>query len=368
MSVRLELPGDDDPRRQAIRAWLAAHPSPSGRELAEGGWVVPHWPRPYGHDADPVFQLIVDDELAKAGVRRPENPIGIGWAAPTILLAGTPEQRERYLLPALAGEEVWCQLFSEPDAGSDLASLRTRAVADGEGWVVSGRKIWTSGAQHAQFGILLARTDPDAPRHQGITYFICPMTSPGITVRPIVDMTGLALFNEVTLDEVHLGPELVVGRPGDGWRLAKLTLANERVSLSSGGVLWGRGPTVGDLVDQVRASGGVAGPARDRLVRAWADGQVLEQLRLRLLAARMAGQAPGPEASVQKLAADRHGQAVLRLAKDLEGPAGTVAEGDPVWQHGFLFSPALTIGGGTAEVQRNVIGERVLGLPRDPEA
>jgi len=374
VTTRFELPGEDDARRRQVREWLAAHPQPTGRELAEGGWVVPHWPAPYGHEADPIFQLVVEEELARAQVSRPQNPIGIGWAAPTILLAGTDAQRERYLWPALAGEEIWCQLFSEPDAGSDLASLRTRAVRDGEDWVVSGRKIWTSGAHRAHFGILLARTDPDAPRHRGITYFICPMDAPGVAVRPIMDMTGLELFNEVTLDEVRLGPELVVGQPGDGWRLAKLTLANERVSLSSGGVLWGSGPTAGDLVREVQEHGGLRGPMRDRLMRSWVRGEVLDLLRLRLLATRVAGREPGPEASVQKLAADLHGQEVLRLAKDLQGPAGSLATVDgaaalvreAAWHHGFLFSPALTIGGGTSEVQRNVVAERVLGLPRDP--
>ncbi len=158
-----ELPPDDDPRRVAVREWLTAHPSPSGRELAEAGYVAPHWPRPWGLDADPIHQLIIDDELAKAEVRRPVNPIGIGWAAPTILYAGTKEQKDRYLWPILAGEEFWCQLFSEPGSGSDLANLGTRAVRDGDEFVVNGQKIWTSGAQYARFGILIARTDPDLP-------------------------------------------------------------------------------------------------------------------------------------------------------------------------------------------------------------
>src|SRR5690606_2144754 len=157
--VDFELPPDDDPRRREVRAWLAEHPRPTGRQLAEAGLVAPHWPAPWGRDADPVHQLIIDDELRRAGVRRPNNMIGIGWAGPTILLAGTDEQKERYLFPLLAGEEIWCQLFSEPGAGSDLASLTTRAVRDGDEWVVTGQKIWTSLAQSSQFGILIARTD-----------------------------------------------------------------------------------------------------------------------------------------------------------------------------------------------------------------
>ncbi len=186
---------DDDPRRRAVREWLAAHPDASGRDLARAGYVVPHWPAPYGLDADAAHQLLIDEELTAAGVRRPLNPIGIGWAAPTILVAGTPAQQERFLWPALSGEEFWCQLFSEPDAGSDLASLRTRAERDGDSYVVNGSKIWTTLAHHSQFGILLARTDPEAERHRGISYFICPMDLAGITVRPIVDMTTARSFN-----------------------------------------------------------------------------------------------------------------------------------------------------------------------------
>ena len=174
----------------------------------------------------------MDDELRRAGVRRPTNTIGIGWAGPTLLFAGTPAQKDRYLLPLLAGEEIWCQLFSEPGAGSDLASLTTRAVLDGDEWVVQGSKIWTSYAHSAQFGILLARTEPDAPVHQGISYFICPMDAPGVTVRPLIDMTGAHTFNQVFLDDVRIPAANLVGTRGQGWSLAKVTLGNERVSLS----------------------------------------------------------------------------------------------------------------------------------------
>jgi alkylation response protein AidB-like acyl-CoA dehydrogenase len=364
--VEFELPGDDDPRRRAVRAWLAEHPSPTPGELAEAGYVAPHWPRPWGLDADPVHQLIIDDELRRAGVQRPRNMIGIGWAGPTILMHGTDAQRERYLWPILTGEEIWCQLFSEPDAGSDLASLRTRAVRDGDEWVVTGQKIWTSFAHVARFGILLARTDPDAPRHRGISYFICPMDAPGITVRPLVEMTGMHLFNEVFLDGVRIPAENLVGEENRGWDLAKTTLANERVSLSGDGALWGDGPTAVDLVRLVRERDErVDAVARQRLAALWAEHEVLRITRMRTLAARVAGRAPGPEASVRKALADAHGQRVMRLAKDLAGAAGTLATPD-VWHFGFLFSPALTIGGGTAEVQRNIIAERILGLPPDP--
>ena len=374
------LPPEDDPRRVELREWFAAHPAPTGRQLAERGLVAPHWPAPYGLGADPTEQLLVDEELRRAGVRRPENTIGIGWAGPTLMHAGTDEQKERYLLPLLAADEIWCQLFSEPGAGSDLASLTTRAELDGDEWVVQGQKVWTSYAHQAHFGILLARTEPDAAKHQGISYFVCPMDAPGITVRPLYDMTGAHTFNEVFLDEVRLPRDNLVGERGQGWSLAKVTLANERVSLSGAGALWGMGPTVDALVDAARAAGGVRDPLlRQRLVRVWMEGEILRLLRLRTVSAAVAGAPPGPEASVRKALADEHGQHIMDLARDLAGAAGMLAGSGPfpgtpdaggwpdaIWPFGFLFSPALTIGGGTSEVQRNIIAERTLGLPHDP--
>ena len=367
-----ELPGDDDPRRVAVRAWLAEHPSPSGRELAEAGYVAPHWPAPWGLDADPIHQLVIDDELARAGVRRPMNPIGIGWAGPTILHAGSDEQKERYLMPLLAGEELWCQLFSEPGAGSDLANLATRAVRDGDEYVVNGQKIWTSLAQWSRYGILIARTDPDAPKHRGVSYFICPMDAPGIEIRPIIEMTGSHTFNEVFFTDVRIPAANLVGEENQGWGLAKVTLGNERVSLSGGGALWGNGPTAGDLLDVVRERGGAADPVlRQRLARLYAEAEVLRLIRLRTVTARIKGEPPGPEASIRKAMADDHGRHIMELAKDLAGPSGMLADAGPLgaepgmWTHGFLFSPALTVGGGTSVVQRNIIAERVLGLPHD---
>jgi 3-oxochol-4-en-24-oyl-CoA dehydrogenase len=368
-----ELPGDDDPRRTEVRAWLAAHPNPTGRQLAEAGLVAPHWPRPYGLDADPVRQLVIDDELARAGVSRPANPIGIGWAGPTLLHAGTPEQQDRHLMPLLAGEEIWCQLFSEPGAGSDLANLATRAERDGDTWVVNGQKIWTSLGHQARFGILIARTDPDAPKHRGISYFICPMDLPGIEIRPIVEMTGAHSFNEVFFTDVRLPADSLVGDEHDGWALAKVTLGNERVSLSSGGALWGRGPDAGDLLDLVRRCGGGATDEvlRQRLARLHTEAEILRLIRLRTVTAAIKGEPPGPEASIRKILADEHGQHIMGLAKDLAGPGGMLADQGPLgtevalWHYGYLFAPALTVGGGTGEVQRNIIAERVLGLPHD---
>jgi len=380
--VDLALPGDDHPARVAVRSWLSEHPDPSPRQLAESGYVAPHWPPPWGLGADAVDQLVIDDELRRAGVRRPFNQIGIGWAGPTLIHAGTEAQKKRYLLPLLAGEEVWCQLFSEPGAGSDLAGLSTRAERDGDEWVVRGQKVWTSFAHISALGILLARTDVEAPKHRGISYFICPMDAPGVSVRPIVDMTGDHAFNEVFLDDVRLSADHLVGAENEGWALAKVTLGNERVSLSGEGSLWGQGPTAADLVDLVRRSGGVTDlRLRQELARVWGEGEVLRLIRLRTVSAAMSGRSPGPEASVRKALADEHGQRVMEMAMRLAGtrallagagPTETGADGafswpEEVWAKGYLFSRALTIGGGTAEVQRNIVAERVLGLPHDPD-
>lgn len=377
----LGLPGEGDPRRQGVREWLAAHPRPTGRQLAEAGYVVPHWAPPFGLDADPLTQLMIDEELRAAGVRRPVNPIGIGWAGPTLMYAGTDEQKERWLWSLLSGEDFWCQLFSEPGAGSDLAALSTRAERDGDVYVVNGQKVWNSYAHIAKWGILLARTDPVATKHHGISYFVCPMDLPGIEVRPLIDMTGEHAFNEVFFTDVRIPADHLIGAEHGGWELAKVTLGNERVSLSGEGALWGMGPTADDLVDLVRAAGGAPDPVvRDRLVSVWVESQILRVLRLRMVSAVLAGRVPGAEASVRKAIADAHGQHIMDIARDLAGPfamlsgSGPVggwgpsgaAKGDSTWSRGFLYAPALTVGGGTSEVQRNIVAEKVLGLPRDP--
>ncbi len=400
-----DFPADDDPRRLAVREWRAEHPEPTQQDLADAGYVVPHWPKPWGLDADPIHQIIISQELKGLNVRRRansegtvgSNAIGIGWAAPTILLGGSEQQQERYLPKIFNHEEIWCQLFSEPDAGSDLANLSTRAVRDGDEYIVNGSKIWSSGAHGSDMGILIARTDPEAPKHRGISYFVCPMDTPGITMSPIVDMTTAHSFNQVFFDDMRLHESMRIGDEGDGWRFAKVTLANERVSLSSAGSLWGEGPSAEKLLDLVRASGGVSDPVlRDKVARMHCNAEVLRLNRLRTLSAKLKGRTPGTEASIQKLMADEHGQEVMELAKELQGtsglldgsgPAGALAQGmrggateinfprgeesqfpdvDPVWHYGFLFSPALTLGGGTWAVQRNIVAEQVLGLPREP--
>ena len=371
------LPDMNDPRRSIVRDWLHAHPHPSNRELAESGYVAPHWPEPYGLGADPVHQLIIDDELSRAGVHRPSNQIGIGWAAPTIIFAGTQEQKDRYVLPALAAEEIWCQLFSEPGAGSDLAGVSTRAVRDGDEWVVNGQKVWTTGAHYSKFGILIARTDPDVPKHKGITYFICPMDAPGIEIRTIKNIAGAESFNEVFFTDVRIPHANVVGDVNDGWRLAKVTLGNERVSLSTGGVLWGNGPTALDVISEAKKLAITDRILRHRLATIYIEHTVLEIIRMRTLTARLRGTQPGPEASIRKIMADEHGQRVMELARDITGAqAMVIGAQDAVvgksissksWYSGYMFSKALTIGGGTGEVQRNILGERVLGLPAEPD-
>ena len=364
---------------EATRAFLAAHrtadgpwPSDWNRTMAAGGYVAPHWPRPWGLAASPVEQLVIDAELRAAGAPKPFNPIGIGWAGPTLLVAGTPEQHDRYLPGLLDGSEIWCQLFSEPGSGSDLASLTTRAERDGDEYVVNGQKIWTTLAHISRYGILLARTKPDVEPHKGISYFVVDMQTEGITTRPIRQMDGQAVFNEVFLDNVRIPAANLVGDEHDGWRLAKVTLGNERVSLSGEGALWGIGPTADDLLDLVRAHGGVADAMlRQKLASLYIEQEVLRLIRLRAVSARVRGLEPGPEVSVRKALADEHGQHVMALAVELAGTDGMVLDrgpfgsGDASWATGYLYSRALTIGGGTSEVQRNIIGERVLGLPRD---
>jgi 3-oxochol-4-en-24-oyl-CoA dehydrogenase len=372
------LPPEAERYRDEVRAFLNEHaprgryPADWNRRLANAGLVAPHWPRPWGLDAGPLQQLAIDEVLRAAGAPRPLNPIGIGWAGPTLLVAGTAAQHARLLPGILDGSEIWCQLFSEPGAGSDLASLTTRADQDGDEWVVTGQKIWTTGAHVAKWGILLARTDPEAEAHRGISYFVLDMQSPGITVRPIRQMDGSADFNEVFLDGVRIPVANLVGDEHDGWRLARVTLGNERVSLSGDGALWGMGPTANDLVDLVREHGGTQDPVlRQRLAALYAEAGVLMLIRMRTLAARLRGLEPGPEASVRKALADEHGQRVMALAVELAGAYGMLADRGPfgretsMWASGYLFSRALTIGGGTAEVQRDIIAERVLALPRE---
>jgi alkylation response protein AidB-like acyl-CoA dehydrogenase len=351
-----------------------SYPPDWNTALARAGFVTPHWPEPWGLAATPAEQLELDELMRALNVPRPMNPIGIGWAGPTLLVAGTDAQQQRWLPGLLDGSEIWCQLFSEPGAGSDLSSLTTRAARDGDEYVVNGQKVWTTLAHVARWGILLARTDPDAEAHRGITYFVVDMRAPGIEVRPIVQMTGTHEFNEVFFTDVRVPAANVVGKEHDGWRLAKVTLGNERVSLSGEGALWGRGPTANDVLQLVRDHGGTRDVLlRQRLAHLYIEAEVLRLIRLRTVSARVRGLEPGPEASVRKAISDEHGQHIMAIALELAGSYGLCADRGPYgepdragWQYGYLYSRALTIGGGTSEVQRNILGEKVLGLPREP--
>jgi alkylation response protein AidB-like acyl-CoA dehydrogenase len=369
----IDLPAQDDPRRLEVRRWFETHPNPTAGDLVDVGYVVPHWPAPWGLDAEPELQLIIDDELKRAGVARPLNPIGIGHCGPVLVVHGNDEQQQRYLPPMLRGEEMWCQLFSEPEAGSDLAGLSTRAERDGDVFVVNGQKIWTSLAMVAKFGILIARTDPDQSKYTGISYFIIPMDLPGIEIRPLRNMQGTfgdAGFCEVFFTDVHVPAENLIGTLNAGWAMAKETLANERISLSREGLQWGYGPTVRDLVDITRKLGTVDPTTRQRVVDAYIEGEILRYHQLRQISAAV-NKKPGPDASLRKALKDPHGKHVFDLAVDIMGAQGMLAVGnDPLWDpwaNGFLFSPALTVGGGTAEVLRNIIAERILGLPHDTD-
>jgi alkylation response protein AidB-like acyl-CoA dehydrogenase len=372
--VDIDLPSEDDPRRLEVRRWIVEHPNPTPAQLVDAGYVTAHWPAPWGLDAEPELQLIIDDELKRAGITKPLNPIGIGHCGPVLVVHGTEEQKQRYLPPMLRGEEMWCQLFSEPDAGSDLAGLSTRAVRDGDVFIVNGQKIWTSLATVASYGILIARTDVDTSKYTGISYFIIKMDLPGIEIRPLRNMVGGfgdAGFCEVFFHDVAVPAENLIGPLHGGWAMAKETLANERVSLSREGLQWGHGPTVRDLVELVRARGGLDdGPLRQRLAEAYIEGEIMRFHQLRQISAQV-NKKPGPDASLRKALKDPHGKKVFTLAQDLMGATGMLAVGaEPIWEpwaSGFLFSPALTVGGGTSEVLRNIIAERILGLPHDTD-
>ena len=332
-----------------------------------------------GLDASPKLQEIVDEALERAGRRYPwmRNAMGIGMCGPTIVARGTREQQERFLRPIFTAEEIWCQLFSEPGAGSDVAGLATRAERDGDEWVVNGSKIWTSMAHKARFGLLLARTDPEAPKHKGLTAFIIDMHQPGVEVRPIRSMAGASGFNEVFFTNATTPDSMRVGEVGDGWRTANATLMNERVSIGSEVAPQGSGPIAGAVAAWKRC--GTRSPVmRDRLMRLWVDAEVLRLGSLRAQARREKG-VPGPEGSVLKLLSGRVLTGVSELVVDLMGPDGTVLSspytrdqldegevmrGDPVLS--FVGAPGGTIAGGTTQIQMNIIGERVLGLPREP--
>jgi 3-oxochol-4-en-24-oyl-CoA dehydrogenase len=357
LSIDLSKVADLRPQIAAAVAEIAALPEDERQAaLAEAGLLAPHWPPPYGRGAGPAEQLLIDQEMSAAGVARPDLVIG-WWAAPTILEHGTPEQVERFVPATLRGEIFWCQLFSEPGAGSDLASLRTKAVRVDGGWELTGQKVWTSSAHKAQWGVCLARTDPDAPKHKGITYFLIDMSSPGILIRPLREITGDALFNEVFLDGVFVPDEMVVGTVNDGWRLARTTLANERVAMAQGTAL---GNPMEQLLEAA-AKLNLDVAQQDRLARLIITAQVGSLLDQRIAQLAVGGQDPGSESSVRKLIGVRYRQALAEFRMDLAEGAGIVE--DKV-VHDFLNTRCLTIAGGTEQILLTLAAERLLGLPR----
>ncbi|MEU8343828.1 acyl-CoA dehydrogenase [Spirillospora sp. NPDC048832] len=371
--MSIELDEDAEPVREEIRARVAElaamEPLEQRAAMAEGGWVTPHLPKPWGRGAGPLEQIVIQQELKAAKVR-PVPLMIAAWVVPSLVQYGTPEQQERFLPPTLRGEIIWCQLFSEPGAGSDLAGLRTRAERTEGGWTITGQKIWTSLARDAQWGICIARTDPGKPKHDGITYFLVDMKSPGIEIRPLRECTGDAVFNEVFLDGVFVPDELVVGPVNAGWRVARTTLANERVGLTSSFQLGGDLPKLLDLAAGLGLDGDPV--VRDGLGRLACDEHSFNLLGLRATLKQLSGTDPGATANVRKLVAMEHGQQVTEFGFTLLGEEGALTGGwkDDLrarWTRYLLASRAMTIGGGTTEVNLNVIGERILGLPRDPE-
>jgi alkylation response protein AidB-like acyl-CoA dehydrogenase len=373
--VQVELPGGDGAVRAQIRDELAVIAELSGPEraqrLAAGGWVVPHLPRPWGRGASALEQVIIAQEMRAAGVRAPGLAIG-AWVVPALIQYGTPEQQQRFLPPTLRGDYLWCQLFSEPGAGSDLAGLSTRAARADGGWKITGQKIWTSLAKQAAWAICIARTDTAAPKHDGITYFLVDMTAPGVEVRPLREITGDSLFNQVFLDEVFVPDDCVVGEVNGGWRVARTTLANERVSLSQ---TWTFGCGVPELLSVAKVT---ADAPLEQVGTLVCQGHAIDLLGLRVTLKQLSGTEPGATGSVRKLLGMRHAQQVAELCLAMSGTGGAlggrggavVTSGGPNgahWARQVLMTQALTIGGGTTDIQLNIIGERILGLPRDPE-
>lgn len=342
-------------------ARIAALPADQQRvALVEAGLAMPHWPRPYGRGADPMTGLLISEELRRTGLVAPELAIG-GWAIPTLLQHGTEEQVERFAWPTLRGEVVWCQLFSEPEAGSDLAALRTTAKKVDGGWVLRGQKVWTSLGDKANWAICLARTEPDVPKHRGISYFLVDMHSPGLEVRPLVQITGEARFSEVFLDDVFVPDDGVVGALNNGWKIARSTLSTERVAMGGNGI----GPVLEELIAKSPATGPGSELVNDRLGGFVAEaiaGLLLEQ---RAAVKMLAGADPGAQSSVRKLVGVRHRQAVAEFAVETAGPA---AAQDLEVVKEFLLTRCLSIAGGTEQILLTVAGERILGLPRDADS
>ncbi len=375
----LTFSADEQAFAAEARAWLEGHlrPVPEfdrmedeiawGREwqaeLAAGRWVGLHWPREFGgRGASPLLVAIFNGEYARAGAPQPVNRVGLNLAGPTLLAHGTEEQKQRWIAPILTAEEIWCQLFSEPDAGSDLAGLRTTATPVDGGWVLNGQKVWTSYAQFARWGICLARTDRDAPKHRGISYLVVDMSDPGIEIRPLVQITGEAEFNEVFLTDVFVPSDHLVGVENHGWGVANTTLAHERGTNFPFKEQVVHERFLQQLYELASARGMLEDPeVADGLAQAFVALRVLRLHNWRTLSRLGRGLEPGPESSWVKLAWTDMTQLLSEVALRVEGPEAPLANR---WGRQWLWSGAASIAGGTSEVQRTIIGERILGLPR----
>lgn len=382
---------DDEAFRAEFRAWIAAHDPPRGIEIAttdeeaeilrgwqrtlhSGGWVGVHWPPEYGGRGASVTQIaIYNEELARANAPHILGKGGITLVGPTLMAHGTEEQRARWMPRILAGDDIWCQLFSEPDAGSDLAGLTTRGELRGDTWIVNGQKVWSSYAQFADWGIALVRTDPNARKHEGISMLAIPMDAPGIEIRPLRQMTGRSEFSEVFFSDVEVPADHVIGPLHDGWRVTNTTLASERGTSFQ----WKEQVRHEVAMDRLLATCAERGLGEDPLVRqrlaqAWIEVEILRLHNARTLTRLARGETLGPETSIVKLFWTGMSQRLHRTAAEILGPDAALVSGDPyavddgAWSDGLLFSRATSIMGGTSEIQRTVLGERMLGLPREP--
>jgi alkylation response protein AidB-like acyl-CoA dehydrogenase len=386
----LTLSPTEEAFRDELRGWLEAnHPGkpPSGdeegfesrrrwqRKMYEAGWAGISWPKEYGgRGATLIEQAIFFEEMVRADAPSVANILGLVMGGPVVITHGTEEQKKRYLEPILSAEEIWCQGFSEPEAGSDLASLKTRAVKRNGGWVVSGQKVWTTLAHEAKWCMLVARSDPDAPKHQGLTYFLMDMEQDGVEVKPLVQITGEAEFNEIFMDEAYIPDENILGEVGNGWAVAITTLMNERYGLAfaAQAALQLAMRRAIDLAGSASRNGGQASEdpvVRDRLAQLFIESEIFRVTNYRGLTKIMKNGVPGPEGSLGKWQWAEVNQHLMELAMEIEGPYGQFADGSEYslggdWQYQFLRTRANSIEGGTTDILRNIVAERVLGLPK----
>jgi alkylation response protein AidB-like acyl-CoA dehydrogenase len=377
--VDLTLSDSERAFRDEVREWIEANhpgPAPQGgdqaqfeferdwqRKMHAAGWAGISWPKEYGgRGATLIEQSIFGEELARAKAPRPANVLGLVMGGPVVIAHGTEEQKERFLEPILSAEEIWCQGFSEPESGSDLASLKTRAVKDNGGWRITGQKVWTTFAHEAKWCMLVARSDPEAPKHKGLTYFLMDMEQDAVEVRPLRQITGEAEFNELFIENAYVPDDNVVGGEGNGWMVAITTLMNERAGLGASAAL-GLSNSLNELIELAKQHGVADDPlVRDKVARLKIGIEGLRLGAMRSLTATMKVGIPGPEGSISKLQWSSTNQALTELAVEVGG-IETLQRGD-LWAYRFLRSRANSIEGGTSDVLKNIVAERVLGLPK----